>query len=517
MSKRIKWLVFAPVVAFVFGALFMSCSGGSSTQTFPPPEVLIALLLYNGTPSTQSPTPKPTTGQVNPTPTPLMTARPAAVTTSVTITSTVNFGDQGKFEVNGQSSLINFADLTSTSLFTTDNPTVLLAPPVNAPTPGTYTGVGIGCACVKASNSNLSTDAVSVAVVAPDSAPTTCGACPTFRPTPTATPTAGAAAISSAVENAAAVAPSEANNEGILAWTFDAKAKLSGQIVAGVDGTIYFITTDHVLHAVSNQGKELLRRVASGSSPIITSNGLIAYLNGSSLEALNPNGSLAWTAAVGSGAGPIATSGNTIYVATSSGLASVSTAGQVNWNVNAGSIDASAATAEGIVIAATHGGLSAFAVDGASSWTFSPSGGFSGGLAAQGDTIYAGSVSGGVYAIDDRTGKVNWQASLPAAISAGPAVGDNGTIYVTAGFVYAISSSGNILWQQTGSPTADGPIVAVGAQDVFDAAADELAIVLGADGGYVWSSRSFGAITTASSAAGIIYVGTADGKVFAVR
>ena len=513
MSKRIKWLILAPVIAFVFGALLMSCSGGSSTEEFPPPAVLIALSLYDGTPFPSTPTPVPTTGQTNPTATPTFTPRPiAAPTASITVGSTINFGDQGTFEVNGQPGLLKFSDLTSTSLFTSNNPSVLLAPPQNAPTPGTYTGIADGCACVRASNSNLSTDAVSVLVFSSATpTPTPC-ACPTTVPTPTP-----AAAVTSAVENAAAIRPSAANNAGIESWVFDAKANLSGQIVAGVDGTIYFITADHVFHAVSNQGKEVMRRVASGSSPIITSNGLIAYLNGSSLEALNPNGSLAWTAAVGSGAGPIATNGDTIYVATSSGLVSVSTSGQVKWNVGAGSIDASAATAEGIVIAATHGGLSAFALDGASSWTFSPTGGFSGGLAAQGDTVYAGSASGAVYAIDDSTGKVNWEVSLPAAISAGPAIGDSATIYVTAGSVYAISSSGNILWQQTGSPTADGPIVAVGAQDVFDAAADELAIVLGADGGYIWSSRSFGQIATATSAAGIIYVGTSDGKVFAVR
>jgi hypothetical protein len=52
---------------------------------------------------------------------------------------------------------------------------------------------------------------------------------------------------------------------------------------------------------------------------------------------------------------------------------------------------------------------------------------------------------------------------------------------------------------------------------VFDAATGDVGAVLTGDGSYVWMSRSFGKITTASSASGTLYIGTSTGRIFAVR
>ncbi len=58
----------------------------------------------------------------------------------------------------------------------------------------------------------------------------------------------------------------------------------------------------------------------------------------------------------------------------------------------------------------------------------------------------------------------------------------------------------------------------LGYDSVFDAAAGDIGAVLTGDGSYVWTSRSFGTITTAaSSASGTLYVGTSTGRIFAIK
>ena len=58
----------------------------------------------------------------------------------------------------------------------------------------------------------------------------------------------------------------------------------------------------------------------------------------------------------------------------------------------------------------------------------------------------------------------------------------------------------------------------LGYDSVFDAATGDVGAVLTGDGTYVWTSRSFGKITTAaSSPSGMLYVGTSTGRIFAVR
>jgi hypothetical protein len=54
--------------------------------------------------------------------------------------------------------------------------------------------------------------------------------------------------------------------------------------------------------------------------------------------------------------------------------------------------------------------------------------------------------------------------------------------------------------------------------DVFDAATGGLGAMLGSEGNYLWTSRSFGTITTtAVSPAGMLYVGNSNGRIFAIR
>ncbi len=358
-----------------------------------------------------------------------------------------------------------------------------------------------------ASNSNKVTTPVGV-TVAPGGP---CPPCPTQAPTATATPKSKAAA--SAEMLAPAAVPSSA---GVVTWMFTVGAQVAGRIVPDSNGAIDFISSDGFLYSVDSTGTEIFRHPAGGLAPVVTSNGLVLALDGANLDAFKSDGTLAWQTPVSSTVGPIAAS-DAIYLQTATGLASVSNSGHLNWSVDTGSIAASAPLSSGLVIAAPEGALTAYASDGAASWSFTPAGGFSGALAVQNDVVYTGSGSGTIYALDARTGAPSWHLALPGPTASGPTVSDSGTVYVSAGSIYAISSDGQTLWQQSGVPPSAGALVAVGDADVFDAASSDLAVMLGADGAYAWSTRSFGPIATAASGSGIIYVATQSGRIFALR
>jgi outer membrane protein assembly factor BamB len=151
-------------------------------------------------------------------------------------------------------------------------------------------------------------------------------------------------------------------------------------------------------------------------------------------------------------------------------------------------------------------------------WTFQPDGGFSGSVAYSDDAVYAGSVSGGVYAIDSRSCNSLWHVNAAHAVTAGPAVAPSGTIFAGSDTIYGVTADGQVRWKDSTLTPADGGLVVLGYDGAFDASTGDVGAVLMGDGSYAWTSRSFGKITTAaSSASGMLYVGTSTGRIFAVR
>ncbi|MHB9005352.1 MAG: immunoglobulin domain-containing protein [Limisphaerales bacterium] len=141
---------------------------------------------------------------------------------------------------------------------------------------------------------------------------------------------------------------------------------------------------------------------------------------------------------------------------------------------------------------------------------------------AQDGTVYVGTVSGGLVALNS-SGSERWRVML-GPIAGSPAVGGDGTVYVGAGgAVYAISPSGQMLWSTVvggwihASPAiaADGTIYVAGinlATPLF---------ALNPDGTEKWrfdaSARIYS--SPAIGADGTIYFATLDdtGVLFALR
>ena len=150
LSRWLRWLVVTPVVLFVFGAILLSCSGGSSgggpTATKSPGFSSWSLSLLRTAPPLAQLHPdvngdrdrsrhrRPTSTPKIPTPT--LTPRPAATSTtiapgSVPTGGTVAFNAIGTFTKKAKT---KFIDITAApfTLWTSSNNAVLQAPPSGA-------------------------------------------------------------------------------------------------------------------------------------------------------------------------------------------------------------------------------------------------------------------------------------------------------------------------------------------------------------------------------------------------
>ena len=514
LSRWLRLLVVAPVVLLAFGGM-LSCggsSGGSATPTTTPGFGLIALSLQDGPPATA-------TFTITPVKTPKATPSPTLTPTTPATTTCVPTGLPTPVQFNALGTLtkknkVKFMDLTTASatMWSSSNSNVLMAP-LPGTNGGNFTTGVAGCACILASNSGISSQFVTVGVGVDDCVDN-CPAC-TAPPPPTPTATATADAIPAALSTAA---PSS-RSAGVLMWTFDAGAELRGKIAAGADGSIFFITRDGVLHGVNSSGKEIMRRDAAGSSPAVLPDGtVIAMSSKSAVAAFSTNSTTLWNLEIGESAGPLAAADGAIYASAGGDLVSVSASGSLNWRVSVGTVSSAATTEDAVVVGTSGGAVTALASDGAVLWTFEPEGGFSGSVAYADYVVYAGSAGGGVYAIDSSNGNPLWHVNSAHAVTAGPAVAPSGTIFAGADAIYGVSADGHLRWTDPTLKPGDAGVFVLGYDSVFEAAAGDVGAVLTGDGSYVWTSRSFGKITTAaSSPSGMLYVGTSTGRIFAVR
>lgn len=514
LSRWLRLLVVAPVVLLAFGGM-LSCGGsssGSATPTTTPGFGLIALSLQDGPPATATFTITPTKSP-KATPSPTLTPTTPATTTCVPtgLPTPVQFNALGTFT---KKSKVKFMDLTTASatMWSSSNSNVLMAP-LPGPNGGNFTTGVAGCACILASNSGISSQFVAVGVGVADCVDDCPSSACSAAPTPTATATADA------IPAASSTAAQASRSAGVLMWTFDAGAELRGKIAAGADGSIFFITRDGVLHGLDSSGKQVLRRDAAGSSPALLPDGtVIAMSSKSTIAAFSTNGTTLWNLEIGNSAGPLATDDGAIYASAGGDLVSVSASGSLNWRVSVGPVNSAATTDDGVVVATSGGAVTAMASDGAVLWTFEPEGGFSGSVAYADDVVYAGSAGGGVYAIDSSNGNPLWHVNSAHAVTAGPAVAPSGTIFAGADAIYGVSADGHLRWTDPTLKPGDAGVFVLGYDSVFEAAAGDVGAVLAGDGSYVWTSRSFGKITTAaSSPSGMLYVGTSTGRIFAVR
>src|SRR2546421_8806945 len=136
-------------------------------------------------------------------------------------------------------------------------------------------------------------------------------------------------------------------------------------------------------------------------------------------------------------------------------------------------------------------------------------------------TAYFGSSDGKLYAIPAETTttpKVKWTYQTKGAISATPALGSGGTVYIASHDknVYAISKTGSLLWKfPTGGSITSSPAVANGL--VYVGSSDHTLYALNATtGALAWRQTTNGPITSSPAVdKNNVYIGSQDGKLYA--
>lgn len=219
---------------------------------------------------------------------------------------------------------------------------------------------------------------------------------------------------------------------GTVLWSFDIGRTIATSPAVGQNGTVY-VGSDLALYAITNNGSvasnEWTFNTVVSSSPAIAADGTICFAGGNNyLYALNPTGTQKWISTSGGVKGsPALGLDGTVYFIANGRLHAVEPSGSSKW--------------------------SSVLEDNASFWDFvqSPVIGGDG-------SIYAG-IADKFYAVSPY-GTNKWFVNLDSARNGSPSVGENDTIYVSAGPLYAFNSEGTIRWAASPSNLKfDGPPV----------------------------------------------------------
>jgi len=177
-----------------------------------------------------------------------------------------------------------------------------------------------------------------------------------------------------------------------------------------------------------------------------------------------------------------------------------------------------------IYFSVPEGILHAVAPDGDLIWSSRPGGILSlavSPIVATDGTIYLGSLDHHLYALSPEDGRLRWSLDLGYEVQASAALGEDGTIYQTAGpMVYAISPEGEVRWSWTTDlafPATGSPVVASNGTVYVGDRRGLLAI--GPGGELLWDFSTELAVDAAPAIGldGTVYVAAGDSTLYAIR
>jgi outer membrane protein assembly factor BamB len=272
---------------------------------------------------------------------------------------------------------------------------------------------------------------------------------------------------------------------GTLLWSYGAPYPITTCPAIGSDGTVYF-GTDSALYAITNAGSNKWTfPIGVARSPMIGTDNTIYFGVGSTFYAVNPNGSIKWTNQLQSGfqyeiiyqSSPALGADESIYFVASGLLFALNSEGFKKWT---------------------------FPVDNAST----PLESFSPAIASDG-TIYVGSYyNRKVFALNP-DGTEKWAFSLPSAAGDSPAIGADGTLYITGTGLYALTAEGTNVWfTQTNSFFQASPALGRDGTIYVSSSQDLSLYAISPTGQIKWHAVRYGPNTNAVSTPAIDTSGT---------
>jgi outer membrane protein assembly factor BamB len=283
------------------------------------------------------------------------------------------------------------------------------------------------------------------------------------------------------------------NPEGVLKWQYPTGGEIDDSPAIQVDGTIYFGSFDTYFYALAPDGKLLWRYKTGGlirSTPALAVDGTIIFGSyDKNLYALNPDGTLRWKYQAG---GEVA----------SSPLISID--GIIYFGDKAGQVYA---------LSPQGGLLWKYATGGEIHWS-SLASGYDG-------TLYIGSFDGNLYAFFPN-GTLKWKFNTGDKIGSSPVVGGNGAIYVEScdSFFYAINPDGSLLWKYDVKNTDYGchPVVGIDGT-IYIGSNDGFMYALDPGGVLKWRFQTGGSLLTTGATIderGVLYCVSMDGYLYAI-
>jgi outer membrane protein assembly factor BamB len=311
-------------------------------------------------------------------------------------------------------------------------------------------------------------------------------------------------------------------------WEFVTGNLVTSSPAIGADGTIYVGSSDNNFYAINPDGTKKWEFVTGNmisSSPAIGSDGTI-YIGSSDKKfyALNPDGTKKWeyAADVANGSPVIGTDG-TIYVVSSDGsLYALNQDGTLKWSVTGKGykIIPPALGADGTIYTATNDTKfhALNSVDGTQKWEFKATDAISASPAICDDGNIIVIAVFGIYSLNP-DGTQKWKIDIAGGdqIICAPAISTDGTIYVGSqkGVLYAINPDGSQKWiYNSGITINSAPAIDASGTIYFGSG---MVYALNPDGTKKWSLlSSVFQSSPAIGADGTIYIGANDKKVYAI-
>ena len=230
--------------------------------------------------------------------------------------------------------------------------------------------------------------------------------------------------------------------QGGLKWTFPTGAWVDSSPAIGADGTIYFGSWDTNFYALNPDGTKKWSFPSGGiidSSPAIGADGTIYFgSHDKNFYALNPDGSKKWAFATGGqiASSPAIGADGTIYFSSTDGnLYALRPDGTERWRLHTGGVSESSPVldGQGVIYLDVNHVATAVSAEGKKLWDYHAVHLIDTSAAVAADrTVYFPAPWRDLIAFGP-AGEIRWRLALDTAVSVSPAIGDNGTIYVTEG------------------------------------------------------------------------------------
>ena len=272
------------------------------------------------------------------------------------------------------------------------------------------------------------------------------------------------------------------HNNGSYRWSFHAGGSILNSAAIARDGTIYFGTYNGTFYALRTNGAQLWRKVTPGSyiisSPAIGPDGTIYYGAGDysviagknltgSLYALNPlDGSVKWRCIVPSpilSSSPALGQDGMVYIGSFDyKFHAINSTGHEVWYFKTpGYVESSAVLTvwnkHPVIYLTSFKGVYALTHNGTLIWNFNTNDLLSSSPALGSDgTVFITSRDNYLYALNPNGGTLKWKFAASWHIFPTPAVGADNTVYFGAsdGIFYAVNgNTGALIWKKTTQPT----------------------------------------------------------------